>query len=310
MGHHGGGDRRLVAGGGVSLDPGYLAYPRRAQGYDHDLYAWTPGRAAGVRWPEAKRVAVWFVISAEHFPLIPSDAPFRAPGHMQTPYPDYRHYTARDYGLRVGLWRLLDALETRGIAASVAVNGAVAERHPELLDAVLEGGHEVIAHSTDMNGAVASGMGDDAERAIIAEAQRQLAKAAPTGWLSVARSQSFRTHELLAEAGFRYMCDWPIDDVPVRFASGIVNLPLNHELSDRQIIVTQGASAESWAEQMRDAYATLDAEGGRVLPIHVTPYILGLPYRAAAFEALLDWLRAQPGCWFAQGRGIVEAFEA
>lgn len=294
----------------MTLDPASMAYPRRHYGYDHDLYAWERDRRAGVAWPGGSRVAVWIVISAEHFPLTPSDTPFRAPGHMVTPYPDYRHYTARDYGLRVGLWRLLDALERRGIAGSVAMNGAVAERHPELLDAVLAGGHEVIAHSTDMNGAIASGLGDAAERAIIAQAKAQLTKAAPTGWLSVARSQSFRTHALLAEVGFRYMCDWPIDDVPVRFTSGILNLPLNHELSDRQIVLTQAESAEGWAEQMRDAYAVLDAEGGRILPIHLTPYIMGLPYRIAAFEGLLDWLRAQPGAWFAQGRAIVAAFEA
>lgn len=292
----------------MSLDSAYLGYPRRRYGYDHDLYAWAPGRAAGVRWPGGKRVAVWIVISAEWFPLTPADTPFRAPGHMQTPYPDYRHYTARDYGLRVGLWRLVDALEARGLRASVAMNGAVAERHPGLLRAVMAGGHEVVAHSWDMNAAVDASVAQADERALIARTRHALAAARPAGWLSVARSQSPHTPRLLMEAGFRYMCDWPIDDVPVRFAAGIVNLPLNHELSDRQVVVAQGASAEEWAEQVRDAYTVLEAEGGRILPLHLTPYVVGLPYRVGAFEALLDWLVGR-NAWFARGAEIVDAWE-
>src|SRR3546814_5376699 len=93
----------------------------------------------------------------------------------------------------------------------------------------------------------------------------------PRGWMSIARSQSFNTPRLLAEAGFVYMCDWVNDELPYRFATGagdLVNVPLNHELSDRQIITVQQNSADSYARQMQDAHALLAGEavrfGGRM----------------------------------------------
>ncbi len=255
--------------------------------------------------------------SLEWFPITPADKPFRAPGHMQTAYPDFRHYTARDYGNRVGAWRFLDALAKAGATASFAINAAVAERYPELVAAVLAGGHEVIAHSTDMNGTIDATLPIEAERALIAETRDRLQACgiSPDGWLSIARSQSSATPDLLAEAGYRFCCDWVNDELPYRFRNGLINLPLNHELSDRQIVTVQQQSADSWAQSLEDAFDWLAAEaassgGGRMLPIHVTPYIMGLPYRIAAFERLLARLAAREACWFARGGAIVDAFVA
>jgi peptidoglycan/xylan/chitin deacetylase (PgdA/CDA1 family) len=300
----------------MSLDPTYLDYPRRRHGYDHDLYPWSAiGDRAPIAWPGGKSVAVWFCVSLEWFPILPSDTPFRAPGHMVTPYPDYRHYTARDYGSRVGVWRMLDAFAAAGVRASFATNAAIAERYPELMRAILNAGHEVVAHSTDMNGTIASTLPEEQERALIAAAIGRMHAAAgvqPAGWLSVARSQSWNTNRLLAEAGLTYMCDWVNDELPYRFANGIVNLPLNHELSDRQIVAVQQQSSESWAEQLCDAFDWLTGEarehGGRMLPIHVTPYIMGLPYRIGAFEALVANLASCAEAWVATGSEIVDAW--
>ena len=288
----------------MTLDPAYLEYPHRRPGYDHDLYEWSNiHRRKPIVWPSGRPVAIWPCIVAEFFPLTPSDTPFRAPGHMQTAFPDYRHYTARDYGNRVGIYRLLSAFEERGLQTSVAMNVAVAERYPELLKAVLNGGHELVAHSTDMNGTIDSSLSVAAETALIAETRARWAALgqAPTGWLSIARSQSFRTADLLLENGFTWMADWANDDLPYRFANGIINLPLNHELSDRQIINGAHASADSYCQQIEDAATWLAGEkGGRVLPLQLTPYIIGLPYRIAAFEALLDRLMARHGFMKAQ----------
>lgn len=296
----------------MTLDPAYLDYPGRGPGYDHDLYPWSAiHQRPAVAWPDGARIAVWPVIISEFFPLTPSDIPFRAPGHMATAFPDYRHYTARDYGNRVGIWRLLDAFEARGLKASVAMNVAVAERYPALLAAVLAGGHEIVAHSTDMNGAIDGSLAEAAEAAIIADTRRRWAALGqhPGGWHGIARSQSFRTPDLLRAQGFDWCCDWPNDDQPWRFANGLVNLPLNHELSDRQIINVQAASAESYAEQVGDAAHWLAGEGGRILALALTPYIIGLPYRIAPFEALLDRLVARGDCWFGTGAGIIAQWQ-
>jgi peptidoglycan/xylan/chitin deacetylase (PgdA/CDA1 family) len=301
----------------MTLDPAYLEYPRRRHGYDHELYTWSAlHQRPAVTWPQGS-VAVWICVSLEWFPITPSDTPFRAPGHMQTAYPDYRHYTARDYGNRIGAWRLLDALAKAGASAGFATNAAVAERYPELIGAVLGGGHEVIAHSTDMNGTIDSSLPEAAERALIGDALARLKACGvePSGWLSIARSQSFQTLKLLKEAGLTYCCDWVNDELPYRMTNGLINLPLNHELSDRTIIANQQQSADSWAQSLEDAFDWLAREAaqsgsGRMLPIHVTPYIMGLPYRIAAFERLLARLAARSECWFARGDQIVASWES
>ena len=300
----------------MSLDPEYLIYPHRRPGMDHGYYPWSSiFERKPVRWPGNSAVAVSVVVSLEWFPIIPSDKPFRAPGHMQTPYPDYRHYTAREYGTRVGFYRLLDAFKKAGVKASIATNGAIADRYPEIIADIVAEGHEIIAHSTDMNGTIATGISETDERMLIRTSLDVLEKVSgtrPVGWLSITRSQSFHTPRLLVEEGVKYMCDWVNDELPYRFtteAGDIVNFPLNHEISDRQILTVQQQQTDSYAEQIADACDWLEAEaaqfGGRMLPLHITPYIIGLPYRIAAFERLIAALKARPTTWFATPDEIV-----
>jgi peptidoglycan/xylan/chitin deacetylase (PgdA/CDA1 family) len=293
----------------MSLNPTYLDYPLRKRGMDHDFYPWSNlFERPPIAWPSGKAVAVTIMVNLEWFPIIPNDAPFRAPGHMATPYPDYRHYTSREYGTRVGFYRLLDAFAQVGARASIATNSAIAKRYPQIIADILAAGHEIVAHSTDMNGTIASGLAEDNERALITGSLDTLEKATgtrPAGWMSIGRSQSFNTPRLLVEAGLTYMCDWVNDELPYRFATSagaLVNVPLNHELSDRQIITVQQNSADSYVTQMQDAHALLAGEaarfGGRMLPLNVTPYVMGLPYRIGAFERLLGWLAGQPDTAF------------
>ncbi len=299
----------------MSLDPEYLAYPGRRHGYDHDLYRWSSIHERPLlRWPGDKPLAIFLCVSLEWFPIIPSDKPFRAPGHMATPYPDFRHYTARDYGNRVGAFRFLEAFEKAGVKASFATNAAVAERYPALIERVQQGGHEIIAHSTDMNATIDSSLDEEAERALIAESLDRLEQVTgkrPRGWLSIARSQSWQTLQILNEQGLGYCCDWVNDELPYRYTSGLAALPLNHELSDRQIIAVQQQSAGSWAEAMRDAADWLIREAdeqrsARLLPIHLTPYIMGLPYRIGALESLLADFATRDALWFATGSAIID----
>jgi allantoinase len=302
----------------MPLDPAYLVYPRRHRGMDHDLYPYSNlFERDPVRWPDAKTVAVPIVVNLEWFPIVAADKPFRAPGHMQTAYPDYRHYTSREYGTRVGFYRLLDSFARTGIMVSIATNAAIAERYPTIVRDIVSAGHEIVAHSTDMNGTIASGLDEADERTLIThslDTLERLCGRRPSAWASIARSQSWNTPRLLVEAGVTTMLDWVNDEMPYRMstsAGSIVNLPLNHELSDRQIITVQQNSADSYAEQIRDAYGWLESEtgnfGGRMLALQLTPYVMGLPYRIGALEDLLAWLAAQPGAWFAGVSEVVRA---
>lgn len=303
----------------MALDPSYLEYPRRRRGMDHDLYPWSNlFERAPVAWPDGAKVAVPIIVSLEWFPILAADQPFRAPGHMQTAYPDYRHYTSREYGTRVAIYRLLDVFAAAGVTISVATNASVAKRYPALIRDVVAAGHEVVAHSTDMNGTIASGLTEAEERALIANSLDTLERATgtrPRGWLSIARSQSFATPSLLAEAGVAYMLDWVNDELPYVMttrAGPIINLPLNHELSDRQIVTIQQQSADSYATQIRDAFTWLEGEstryGGRMLPLHLTPYVMALPYRIGAFEGLVRWL-GQHGAWIASTGAVIASMD-
>jgi allantoinase len=303
----------------VTLDPSCLEYPRRRRGMDHDLYPWSNiAQRAPLDLPGGAVMAVGLLVSLEWFPIIPSpDAPFRAPGHMQTAYPDYRHYSSREYGTRIGFYRLLDAFAIVGARASIAVNSAIAERYPSIIADIVAAGHEIVAHSTDMDGTIDGTMAAEDERRIIARSRDTLAGVlghAPRGWMSLARSQSWNTPRLLVEEGFGYCLDWVNDDLPyvqTTAAGPLVNVPYNHELSDRQIITVQQHSAQSYAQQMKDAFGWLAAEGApRVLPLHVTPYILGLPFRIGAFEQLLGWLAQQDRTVFATAGELAAALPA
>lgn len=286
----------------MTLDPAYLEYPLRRRGMDHDLYRWSNiADRPPLNLPADTQVAVALLVSLEWFPIIPGEAPFRAPGHMQTSYPDYRHYTAREYGTRVGFYRLLDAFRAAGATATIAVNAAIAERYPSIIADILADGHEIVAHATDMDATIDSSVPADAERAMIVRARDMLAQAigtAPKGWLSIARQQSWRTPTLLVEAGFGYCLDWVNDDLPylqTTTAGPLIAVPYNHELSDRQIILTQQHGMDSYVQQMQDAHQWLAGESApRVLPLHLTPYVTGLPFRIGAMEKLLGWLQNQP----------------
>ena len=305
----------------MSLDPSYLTYPMRCEGMDHDLYPPSPmPRRKPVIWPNGKAVAVTLFVNLEWFPITPEDKSFRAPGHMVTPYPDFRHYTAREYGTRVGFYRLLDAFAKVDARATIAMNAAVADRYPSIVSDVAAAGHEIIAHSTDMNGTIAGNLSESEERALIHAARDTLTAAigtAPRGWQSIARSQSWNTPRLLAEAGFDYMCDWVNDDLPYMVATSagpIASVPFNHELSDRQMIAVQQQSMDSVAQQLDDALGWLKQESarygaGRVLPFTMTPYITGLPYRMDAFEALLGRIASDDATWFATAGDLVDAWK-
>jgi allantoinase len=299
----------------MPLDDAYLQYPKRRYGMDHDYYGWSNLFArAPFALPGNKKVALLVVVPLEYFPLVAVEKPFKAPGHMQTPYPDLRHYSARDYGTRIGFYRFLDSFAKHGVRTSIALQAAVAERYPQIVQDIAEAGHDIIAHGIDANSILYGGMDEAAESALIVDTLDRIERSCgvrPQGWMSVAQSQSFNTLRLLQEAGVTYNCDWVNDDLPYRNAHGIT-LPVNHELSDRQIINVCQASADAWAQQISDAYAWLAREaqrfGGRMLAITLTPYILGLPYRMAALEKTLHDLMRQDDIWNGTAREIVAAW--
>ena len=306
----------------MALDPSYLKYRRRRYGMDHDRYEWSmlSGRTP-VAWPNGARLALWINVAVQFFPLNQRGKPFPPPGGMSTPYPDLRHYTLRDYGNRVGLFRCLDAIDEVGLTPTFSVNAAIAERCPQLLERISRRGNEILASSWNMDTLHHGELAIDEERALIGRSLSALRAAVDqpvTGWLSPARSQSSNTPDLLAEAGVRYMGDWINDDMPYPFATGqgeLIALPLSLELDDQFIIQSNLHSEWEYADQVKDACDYLLAEAGRtghgrLLALSVHPWLMGQPHRIRAFESALKHISEQTGIWSAPASEIVAAWSA
>lgn len=281
----------------MSLPASYLKYAKRKHGQDHDLYAWrTAGDRNKLRIQAGKKVAVSLIVPLEFFPLDPSGVPFKHPGAMQTPYPDLRHFTVRDYGNRVGVFRILGALTAANIKTTFAISGEIAKRYPPLVQAIRDAGHQIAAHGMSTDHIHYDGLKVAEETKLIKDTLACFETKA-SGWLSPARTQSSRTLELLAKAGLSYCLDWEMDQVPVRMETKhgpITAIPMSNELSDFTLLHTRRQTEESWLKQITDAVDYLineyDEYGAQTLAIRLTPYIIGQPFRIWALRALLTQL--------------------
>ena len=297
----------------------YLEYPMRRAGMDHDRYQWsmlTDRRP--VVWPDGKKLAVWVNLSLEHFPLNPTGKPVKLPGSMSMPYPDLRHYTLRDYGNRVGVYRLLDAFDKFGVKPTIALNACLTDRYPSLIEAVVSRGDEVIGHSWSMDTAHASGLDEALEAELIERSLdtiRRKTKQRVDGWLSPGKLESANTPDLLRANDIAYFCDWVNDDMPYAFHTkhgDLTAMPLSTELEDRLLVVENFQSEQSWSEQITDACDFLlkeaQADGGRILSIPLHAWVMGQPHRIKHVEAALEYVMAQPGVWSASAGDIHRAW--
>jgi len=298
----------------------HLEYGQRHYGMDHDRYDWSilPQRAP-VTWPHGARVALWVVPALEWFPLDMKGVPFKPPGAMQTAYPDLRHYTLRDYGNRVGIFRIMQALERHQIRASVAVNAAVAVRYPSLIRECTQRGWEVIANGLDMDHLHHGGLDVETERGWVTQTLQILRQASGQpvrGWLSPAKSESFATPDLLREAGVDYVCDWVNDDMPYAMRAGggtLHAMPHPIDIDDTTILVQNHHTEDDFRDQLIDHFDVLYREArpddGRVMAISLHPWVIGQPYRIRALEEALEHIMRHRGVWAGTGAQILDAWK-
>lgn len=305
----------------MSMPDSYLDYPMRRYGMDHDRYDWSDlFQRKPVAWPQGARVALSIVTHVQHFPLDMPAKPFKAPGALSMPYPDFRYFTNRDYGNRIGVFRILRLLADRGLPSSFAVNGCLATRCPALLKAIVADGHEIIAHGLDMGKLHHSGLAPEAEEALIGETLSLLRDAtgqAVEGWLSPGRAQGFNTPDLLAKHGITYGLDWANDDLPyeMRTTHGpLLSVPLAYETDDRVVADEYFQSEAEWAQQVKDRFDVLYREsaefGGRVMSIPLHSWVTGMPYRIKFLDEVLAHILSHDGIWTAPTGQIAAAFRA
>ena len=304
----------------MSMDNNYLTYDKRQYGMDHERYDWSRlDQRQAVQWPNDKKVALWINVNLQYFPLNQSKGPVKVPGGMTMPYPDLRHFSLREYGNRVGIFRVLRALEQRGLKASFAVNGRLAEKYPTLIQRVSKGDGEIICHGWQMDAMHYGGMDINQERELIQRSLDSVAMASGkpiTGWLSPGKNESENTPDLLAECGFEYSCNWVNDDMPYSFntrTKPLVAMPLSSELSDFMILLNNQHAEQSYQEQITDAFNLLlneaEQSGGRILALEIHPWLLGHAHRIKYFEQALDYIAQHPITWSATPSEILTCWQ-
>ncbi len=304
----------------ASLDDDYLQYPQRSYGMDHDRYKWTmlQNRKA-VEWPQGKKIALWVQVGLQFFPLNQKGVPFKVPGGMTKPYPDLRHYSLRDYGNRVGIYRFFKAFDRYGIVPTFAMNTRLAERLPYLVGTLKERKNEIICHGYDMDSLHYGGQRYAKEETLVKNALdglRNLTGQEISGWISPAKNESGNTPDILAANGIHYFCDWANDDMPYDFTTkngNLIAMPLSTQLEDYFIINNNLHSAEDWADQVEDAIDFLLQEsntgGGRVLGLNIHPWVLGQPHRIQYLERVLEKLSGHPAVWSTDAGAIATAWK-
>lgn len=299
------------------LPDSYLTYPNRHYGQDMDRYQWSMSvDRTKVTWPNGKSVAALIVVPLEFFMLNPSGKPFRHPGAMVTPYPDLRHFTTRDYGNRVGVFRILRALKAVGLKATFPVNAALLSQKKPLIEAILADGHEIAAYGWDTDTIHWGGIDPRLEAEYIAKTRTAFDDAGlkPRSWMSPARSQSEATPDLIKAAGFDICLDWESDAIPFAMTTNhgpLTCVPVSNEMDDRKILIDQRQSEAEWRDQILAARDLIVEEaprfGGQVLSFTLTPYISGLPFRIWALREVLAALANDPHVWSASASEIADA---
>ena len=298
----------------------YLEYPHRSYGMDHDRYEWSMLKdRPKVSWPDGKSLALWVNVGIQFFPLNQKGIPFKVPGGMTKPYPDLRHFSLRDYGNRVGIYRFFKAFDQYGIKPTFAVNSRLAERTPYLMDKMKERGDEIICHGYHMDALHYGGQDENEEAELVKKSLsdlRQMSDQEVNGWISPSKNESANTPDLLAENGVTYFCDWVNDEMPYPFKTkngNITAMPLSTELEDYFVILNNQHSAESWSEQVCDACDFLikeaSPENGRILSLNIHPWVLGQPHRIGYLEKVLDYISSKPEVWSAHAGEILKAWK-
>ena len=265
-------------------------------------------------WPGGKRLAVYIGLNLEHFSFGEGLGAELAPGG---PHPDILNYAWRDYGNRVGAWRMLEMLDTLDLPASVLANSVMYDYAPDLMTAFSARGDEIVGHGRT-NSERQSVLSPDEEETLINEATEVLKKAegkAPKGWLSPWIAESRATPDLLKKAGYDYTLNWCMDDQPVwlRTEHGpLLSIPYPQEANDIPSIVARKDGAAAFADIIIDNFDEMLEQSQAqplVMGIALHPYLVGQPYRLRHLRRALTHISAcRNDVWITHAGSIFDAF--
>ena len=276
-----------------------------------------------LRWPNGSRLALILTFNLEYWDLTkdtggayyaggPAILPDPLPGNV----PDFPNYTWREYGQRVGIWRLMDIFDRAGVPASCTMNAKMGLERQAVIDAANERGWELVAHNYVQTDLLTNYFEDpEKEREIILETLRVYEDTVgrpARGWLSSSLRCNASTVETIAEQGLIYTNDFMNDDQPYLIHTGsgpIVSVPYSNEVNDFTIYFRRGMSNDQAFEVLKDQFDELYREGGesgRLMNVGIHPHVWGQPFRVRALRDFLDYAKGFEGVWFAKREEIAE----
>ncbi|MBT6275377.1 MAG: polysaccharide deacetylase family protein [Chromatiales bacterium] len=247
-------------------------------------------------WPNGSRLAVYVALNIEQFSFGEGKGAAIAPPDQAT---SHSIYSWRDYGNRVGLWRLLEMFDELGIPLEAQLNTAVYDECPDIGPALRERGHEILGHGIT-NSAEQGELDEAGEGQLIRQCMETITAQegkAPTGWMSPWLSNTPVTADLLQEAGYRYFMDWTMDDQPIwmKTRNGrILSMPYPIETNDTRGIVWYRYTGKEFAEQIIDQFDEMLAQSESqplVCPISLHPFVVGRSYRLRPLRKAFEHIK-------------------
>lgn len=270
-----------------------------------------------LEWPGGKRLAVILTTNFEYWdPVKDTDrviypgGPGIVGGTLAGRIYDNPNWTWREYGHRVGVWRMFEAFEQAGVPTSCTMNAKMGIERKAVIDHAVAKGYEIVPHNWEQNELLTDYQDDEAaEREVIRETLRVFRESTgrePRGWLSSSLRCTPATVDLLAEEGLIFTCDLLNDDQPylVRTRSGrtMVSVPYTSEVNDFTVFMRQGKDAEGAFSVFREQFDQLYRESARTglhMNIGLHPHVIGQPFRIRALTMFLDYARQFDDVWWA-----------
>ena len=269
-------------------------------------------RRPQIRWPNDNHIALWVIPNIETFPL---DEP--VPGGTGLA-PDVINWATRDYGARIGIFRIMEVMEKFGVKGTVALNSEVCRDYPPIIEDALKLGWEFMGHNQS-NSRYLHDVENDVSHNIINSTVTQIAEATgkrPRGWLSSGLQQSWTTLESLIQNDIEYVADFINDDQPYIMeidGKHICSIPYSIETNDLPQCIRMNRTSQEFLDILRRQFDTLyqesiDSGSGRVMAICLHPFVIGVPHRIGILNEIFTYINGHDGVWYATGSEIIEHY--
>jgi len=282
---------------------------------DNKLYGYSPiVDRPKIKWPNDARVAFYVGLNIEHFHVDkPSTSIWQGTAHLQ---PDPLNYGWRDYGVRVGVWRLIEIFDRYGIRPSALLNAEVTKHYPQIIEAGRQRGWAWLAHG-QTNSELHTSIAPDEERRVLSAIIETITRATgqrPQGWMGPGLTETFATPTLLKELGLSYVLDWTADDQPFPLnVPGMISVPYSVELNDVCLFVGASFTGEDFYQAVVDQFDQLYADSaasGRVMALALHPFVIGQAFRARYLDRALAYIAGHQDVWLTTADEIASAYLA